>query len=479
MDVAPSEAWFGRRRPWLWLGASGGVCAALALGAWWLVARSAHAAVETERARIGAQVALSGGRAEVPAPDALAQWIEALEQLPPDGYYETQWPDDALETATVPHRPIWGPGFVVHTSSALEARFAMPAATPADCSEASPEDHPGGVEGWLAEHVGQPALEPQLGDCLRALLRERIGSAELHPHALAARRLPRADGAAWLARMELTDQASPEPPLHAVPAVVRHLGVLAALAALEHDARRAREALDAAYTLCESLAGLPWHAAYVTWVECELMALHATVAVFAQAPEAIDEERLVRHLEGLDAQGRHVAACELQRTLCDRAYARLLTGKPCGVDAFDLSPEVPGARAPWLERERADALASWRRCAEWSREPLATRGAPPLYERHPLASDDHATAWLAATRPVSNEVLARLEAFESMLRIALVARRDGIDAAKAEASLRAASAGGRTIEVRAEPEWLLVEASPARASFADPETLRIYLPLRN
>jgi len=478
MGVAPSEAWFGRRRPWLWLGASCGVCAALALGSWWFAARSAHAAVETERARIGAQVTLSGGRTEVPAPDALAQWIEVLEQLPPDSYYETQWPDDDLGTAPAPYRLIPGLGFVVHANSALEARFAMSAAAPADCSEARPEDHPGGVEGWLAEHVGQPAQEPQLRDCLRALLRERIGSANLHPHALAARRLPRADGAAWLARMELADQASPEPALRAVPAVVRHLGVLAALAALEHDALRAREALDAAYTLCESLAGLPWHAAYETWVECELMSVHATVAVLAQAPEAVDEERLVRHLEGLDAQGRHVAACELQRTLCDRAYARLLAGKPCGVDAFDLSPETPGARAPWLERERADALASWRRCADWSREPLAARGAPPLYERHPLASDDHATLWLAATRPVSNEVLARLESFESMLRIALVARRDGIDAAKAEASRRAASASGRTIEVRAKPAGLLVEAPPALASSSDLETLRIYLPSR-
>lgn len=475
MDVAPSEAWFGRRRPWRWLGASLGLCAAVVFGSWWLLVRSARGAVETERARIGEQVTLSGGRTEAPEPDELAQWIEALERTPPDAYYESQWPDSALETAPDLHEALPGLGFHVPQRSVLAARFALPGAAPASCSEARPEDHPGGVEGWLAEHVGMPASEQQLRDCLRAMLRERVGIETLHSHALAARKLPRADGAGWLARMELADGASPEPPLHAVPAVVRHLGVLAALAALERDATRAREALDASYTLCESLAGLPWHAAYVTWVECELMALSATGAVLAQAPEAIDEGRLLRHLDGLDAQGRHVAACELQRTLCDRAYARLLMGEPCGVDSYDVSPDVPRVRAPLLEREQADALASWRRCAEWSREPLATRGAPPMYERHPLASDDFATAWLAATRPVSNEALRRLESSESMLRIALVARRDGIDAAQAEASRRAASAGGRSVAVRAEPDWLLVEAAPARASSADPETLRIYL----
>ncbi|MBM3990848.1 MAG: hypothetical protein FJ298_07545 [Planctomycetes bacterium] len=475
MTAARSEEWFGRRRPWLWLSASIGVAAALAALAWWCVVRSAHGAVEAERARIGVGVSLCGGRTQAPAPDALARWIEVFVRTPPQGYVESQWPDVALDTAPGPYESMAGIGFLAPRHAALEVSFAAPEAVTTECSAAKPEQHLASVEGWLAEFVAQPATDPQVRDCLRALLRQRVLDEAHRVHALAARELPRADGAIWLARMELADEPLPQPALHTAAAVVRHLGLLAALGALEQDAMRARSALEAAHALCDSLAGLPWHDAYVTWVECELMALNATAAVLAHAPEAIDEERLVLHLDGLDAQGRHVAACELQRTLCDRAYARLLAGKPCGVEAFDQWPAAPGLRAPWLERERADALASWRRCADWSREPLDTRGAPPAYERHALASDDLATAWLAATRPVSNAALARLESYERVLRIALIARRDGSDAAQAEADRRAASAGGRSILVRSEPNGLLIETHSAHVSPMDPLPLRIYL----
>lgn len=478
MERAPSEAWFGHRRPWLWLGAAFGLCAAVACGSWWFALHSARSAVRAELDRLGPPVSLTAGIAQAPEPDALARWIEALERNPPDAFYEAQWPDIALETAPYPNTPIPGVGFLAPPRSALEARFAVTGGAPADCSTASPESHPGGVEGWLAEHVGRPVPAAADGDCLRALLRERTGSEALRAHALAARGLARAEGAAWLARMEFADEPLPQPALHPLPAVVRHLGVLATLAALEQDPARASEALAASYALCDSLAGLPWHDAFITWIDCELMALNATMAVLAHAPDAVDAERLVPHLDGLDALGRQVAACELQRTLCNRSYARMLAGKPCGLDAFDLAPELPGASAPLLERERADALASWRLCSEWTREPLATRGAPPPYERHPLASDEFATAWLGATRPVSTDVLTRLEDSVHLLRVALIARQAGAEAARAEANRRASSILGRTIEVREEADGLVLEVRPAVMGSPAVETLLVCLPKR-
>ena len=481
MEITPSEPWFGRRRPWLWLGAAFGSCAILALITWGLVVRSAHSAVETERARSPYPASFLGPGVSAPEPDALAVWVQRLERTPPEPFYPGQWPDTQLQSASraLPKGPGMGfvpPGLLVSNSMPYVA-----ATIPAECG-AAPDalnNHPGGVEGWLGQHLADPVLAGENQDCVRALLRERIGSEALQAHALTARELVRAEGPGWLARMERDDQAVPEPVLVPLPAVIRHLGALAALRALEGDAAAARSALQASLGLCDSLAGLGWHEAYVRWLDCERMALRGVAACIALSPEAVDAVSLARHLDGLGTQARHIAACELQRALCDRAYERLLAGKPCGAEHFDLQPEPAGWRTPLLEREQADALASWRRYAEWAREPLAARAAPPVYERHRLASDDYASTGLGATMLVTSEALAHLEAQVAVLRVALVARRDGLEAAKVEASRLAPSAGGRALTLRPASEGLTaIEARSLAAGALEDSTLDVFVRAR-
>ncbi len=479
MEFTDSEPWFGRRRPWLWLGAAFGSCAILALITLGLVVRFAHSAVKTERARSPYPTWSPSPGVSAPEPDALAVWVQQLERTPPEPFYPGQWPGTRLKSAgrALPT----GPGT---TRTASYPRYSTPgvaADVPTECG-ADPVallSHPAGIEGWLGQHVANPVLARQNLDCLRALLRKRIGSEALQAHALTARELVRAEGSGWLARMECDDQPEPKPLLYSLPAVIQHLGALATLRALEGDAAAARAALQASLSLCDSLAGLSWHEAYVHWLDCEGMALRGVAACIALSPEAVDAASLARHLDGLDAQARHLAACELQRALCDRAYDRLLAGKPCGAEHFDLQPEPAGWRAPLLEREQADALASWRRYAEWAREPIATRAPPPAYEQHRLASDEYASRGLGATILVSSEALAHLETQVAVLRVALVARRDGLEAAKAEASRLAPSAGGRALTLRPASEGLTaIEARSLVAGALEESTLDVFVQAR-
>lgn len=121
-----------------------------------------------------------------------------------------------------------------------------------------------------------------------------------------------------------------------------------------------------------------------------------------------------------------------QWALCDRTYERVTQGKSTGVASLDLYLPHLELAGPLFRNEHADALANWRRAAEWAAQEPAMRSALPEYERFWLATDELGSAVLGVTTDLGDARLAEIEDRAALLRLALRARRDGAAAAIAE-----------------------------------------------
>jgi hypothetical protein len=442
LAMAPTlkPQWFGTRRPWFWLGATLVGWGLVALGGWAAVELGSHSRLEAERALAPTDARLPAAAAT--DPDPLATWVLGfVDRALPESHFPSYWPLDPTEPPDLSTRPRSAPWGALTHGLAIPYGYNAPSVTlPAECESlrAEVEGLPFQVESWLDATLNDPARIEGARACLQLLVAERSGSEALRERALRARELPVPDSDAWLARMIAADRGAPEPALHPIPTIAGNLAALAALRALEADGDATRSALDALLRLCESLAHLRWLAGFQVWAESESIALRGIGACLAISPALLDADRVERHLESLQTYSRLPEVLAVQWAYCDRSFERVMQGKSLGIESLDAFLPQLQLTGPLFRYEQADALASWRRAAAWSAEPTDTRGGIPAYERSWLATDELGSRDLGAPSYLGESRLAEIEDRIVLVRLALLAHRDGSGAALAAgASTRA------------------------------------------
>jgi hypothetical protein len=199
------------------------------------------------------------------------------------------------------------------------------------------------------------------------------------------------------------------------------------VAALRGDAEASVRAFEAALCAASLPAELPWVEAYDLWARATCDALDGFVVGLSALPRDADLSRLRAMLDELRPRDRWLAALEGERALGNRVYVEIGNG---GATSDAGEPLMAGlVYSAWGGHDQAAFLAHWERLLEAARrtpaESRAAGGAPEIPGAMPISG-----AWFAAISadPAQwAEVQARIELCE----LAMVARTDGVDAARA------------------------------------------------
>lgn len=440
MDSADRQGWFGRRRPWVWLAAAALFWLLGCLGLWLFVRARGVARLEAERGLLRA----GGTSLELPrvAPTPaetganVRDWIDGLQRALADAHASIGTLPPLFQGVPF-HRALTTLiGAFVSTTAFGDAPFTVPAAFDADreCAAlagGSPVD-PGDLLLWLQQTLEQPVRLRQSAACVRLALEGGRGRSKLLERALEARGLARAESAEWLCRMESANKPVPSPGLEVVPVAIRELGQHALERALAGDVDGARQALTAAERACESIRDLNWLLAYSAWEESERLYLESLGPCLSllepdQLPESLDS-----HLDSLDARRRFLSSVDGQIALIERAFERFEAGETVGelqVDRAQGDPLLVFERA-MLPHEHADLLCRWREFrAECEAQSGASFRVSADYRASPWSSSRLAP-WFLPPHSYDRHPWAHVESRAALLRIARVARRDGVEAAE-------------------------------------------------
>jgi hypothetical protein len=293
--------------------------------------------------------------------------------------------------------------------------------------------------------------------CAVVALDARVAACGVLELAEGACALPPTDSAAWFAALERAEQPAVATSAHPTMFAVEVLAERALARALSGEQDAALAALNSTLCACDAIGELHWGPAYVYWRQCELRALEAAGRCLSFLDPGRGFERIEAHLTQLDALSRYLASLDGDRALAMRAYERYRADETTGVSALDDDGlrAPPTLTSPMLLHEQADLLADFRAYRDWSaRAPHAAGPLPPPRESA-LVSSALLSPWFARRWNLEGHPWGDVAARAALLRVAIVARRDGAAAATSAAAALVDPFSGRALRTRLEADGTL------------------------